>query len=111
MNDSSRAQATAEIKRIAAGTDWAYIVQACARIVWQATRLGLYAATAVMVYRAILAADAAARTRSTIPGGEVMTVPIIFALFLIGWSIRGDVERSWRRLRRQARRRSYNGRL
>ena len=33
MNDSSRAQATAEIKRIAACTDWAYIVQVCARIV------------------------------------------------------------------------------
>ena len=61
MNDSSRAQATAEIKRITAGTDWAYIVQVCARIVWQATRLGLYAATAVMVYRAILAADAAGK--------------------------------------------------
>jgi hypothetical protein len=78
-------------------------------IVGCAAKVGLYIATAVMVYQAILCAAERAAERAAILGGEVFTIPLIAALVLVGWEMRGDVERAWRQFRRVERGRK-NGR-
>jgi hypothetical protein len=84
-------------------------IQTAIYIAGCAAKVGLYAATAVLVYQAILHAAERAAERMVIPGGEIFTIPLIVALILVGWEMRGDVERAWRQFRREERRRR-NGR-
>lgn len=92
-------------KREAKNISKARIAQITARIMVAAAKVGLYVGTGVAVSRAIVKATDVANTRPIIPGGEIFTIPLIVALFVVGWAMRGDVERAWRQYARNQRRR------
>lgn len=84
-------------------------LRAFGQIVGMAVKAGLYVGTGVAVSRTIIWASDVSKTRLLIPGGEIFTIPLIVALFLVGWALRGDVERAIRQREREQRRRQ-NGR-
>jgi hypothetical protein len=85
-------------------------VRAFGQIVGMAVKAGLYVGTGVAVSRTIIWASDVSKTRLLIPGGEIFTIPLIIALFLVGWALRGDVERGIRRREREQRRRQNDRR-
>lgn len=60
-------------------------------------KVGLYIGTAYLTGTGIVQAAEIVKTRRAIPGGEIFTIPMIVALFVTGWTLRGDVERAIRR--------------
>ncbi len=85
-------------------------VRIFAQIMGLAVKAGLYVGTGVAVSRAIVWASDIAKSRLVIPGGEVLTIPLIVAIFLVGWALHGDVDRAVRQRERELRRRRENGR-
>lgn len=80
------------------------------QIAGAAAKVGLYIGTCIAVVRAVSVATDIAKSRLVIPGGEILTIPMVLALFLVGWAMRGDMEKSWRRYLREQRRRRKNDR-
>lgn len=60
-------------------------------------KVGLYIGTAYLAGSGIVRAAEIVKARRAIPGGEIFTIPMIVALFMTGWALRGDVERAIRR--------------
>ena len=85
-------------------------VRVFAQIVGMAAKAGLYVGTGVAVSRVIVWASDVTKTRLLIPGGEIFTIPLIVALFMVGWALRGDVERAIRQHQREQRRRQHDRR-
>ena len=83
-----------EMKR---GIDRSRATRIAANIITAAIKVGLYAGAVVISYRTVIRAMEIARARASFPGGEILTIPLIIALFLVGWALRGDFERVWRR--------------
>lgn len=92
-------------RRATANIDTAKIITIVLQIVGAAAKVGLYVGTSVAVGRAVIKAAEIAQGRLVIPGGEILTIPLILALLLVGWAFRGDVERTWRQYRKYQRRR------
>ena len=68
-------------------------------------KVGLYVGAVALTYKAVLKAAAVLEERIALPGGEIFTVPLIVGLLWVGWTMRGDVERAWRQVRKELRRR------
>lgn len=98
-------------RQTTANIDVAGIVNTVLQIIGAAAKVGLYAGTGVAVSRAVIKAAEIAQGRLVIPGGEIFTIPLIVALFMVGWALRGDVERTWRQYRRFQRRRQNDRRI
>lgn len=76
-----------------------------------AIKTGLFAGTAAVAFESIILAVKFAQARASMPGGEIFTVPLIVALFVSGYVMRGDVESARRRRRmerREQRRKPYD---
>ena len=72
-----------------------------------AAKVGLYIGTVVITCKAVVAATEIAQHRLAIPGGEILTIPLSVALFLVGWAARVDVEHAWKQYKQQKRRRAH----
>lgn len=97
-------------KREAKRISWAKVARITGQIMVTAAKVGLYVGTGVAVSRAVVKAADVANTRPVIPGGEIFTIPLIAALFVVGWVLRGDVEATIRKYERERRRRQQHDR-
>lgn len=77
------------------------------RITAAAMKAGLFIGTAAVACQSVVLAVQFAQARASLPGGEIFTPPLIVALFVAGYVLRGDIERERRRkrLERRAQRR------
>lgn len=83
-------------------------VRRAIQIAGAAAKVGLYIGTGIISAKAIVRASEIAQGRLVIPGGEIFTIPLIVALFLVGWALRGDVERTRRQWQKEQQRRWRN---